>query len=116
MNHINNDQSECINVIIFQMIQKVLHKLENVMVKLTLHIATCLYNQQKGHLIIMSHIKNNLSECINVIIFKITQEVLHKLENATVKLTFHTATCPFIQQTSSYNNKPHQKLMICPNA
>ena len=64
----------------------------------------------------MHHIKNYLSECINVIIFQMIQDVLHKLENAMVKLTLHTAISLFNQQTSSYNNEPHQKLIICLNA
>ena len=49
MNHINNDQSDSINVIIFKMIQEVLHKLENAMRKMTFHVATCLFNQLNIH-------------------------------------------------------------------
>ena len=55
----------------------------------------------------MNHINNNLSECINVIIFQMIQEVLHKLQNAMWKLTLHTATCLFNQQKFHHNNVPH---------
>ena len=89
------------------MIQEVLHKLEHVIGKLTLHTATCLFNQQKIHHIIMYHIKNGLTEWINVIIHHMIQEVLHKLDNFIGKLKLHTATCLFNQQKIHHNNVPH---------
>ena len=55
----------------------------------------------------MYNIKNDLTECINVILLHMIQEVLHKLDNAIGKLKLHAATFLFNQQKIHHTNVPH---------